>query len=559
MPKIEVAGQTISLSKNDFLAQGGEGSIYVRGSVAYKIYLDPTKMIPVGKIRELSALSLPTIIKPEQIIYEGNKEVGYTMQFVEKTYPLCQIFTKAFRERTGLTSDLSLGLVRDLQQTIAHIHQKKTLVVDLNEMNFLASNNFKHIYAIDVDSYQTSSYPATAIMESIRDRHSKTFSENTDWFSFAVVSFQMFVGIHPYKGGHPTLKGFEERMQKNVSVFNPEVSVPKAVLPFDVIPEVYRNWYKAVFEKGLRTAPPADLIATIHAITQVQTTVTSKMFTIIPIAEYEQLLRGFFINGSSNVAIGQDELYLNCNSSKKTVKFDLTRKFVGGFFGSSPLLMVQGEEGNLVVHNLYTGKNYETILQTDRLMSYCGRIYANVNEHVYEMVFYGSEMDMIVTQQVVAKVLPHASKLFPGVVIQDLLGTCYASVFPNSGECYQIRIDELKGYKLIDAKYDRGVLMIVGNKKGVYDRFIFSIKEDQIVEKRKVEDISYNGLNFITLVSGVCVGINEEDKIEMFFSNALTKVKIIEDSKINSGYSLCTDGERVLFVEGNKIVQGKTK
>ena len=58
-------------------------------------------------------------------------------------------------------------------------------------------------------------------MDSVRDRHAAGWNEGTDWFSFALVSFQMFVGIHPYKGKHPALKTLDERMAQNVSVLHP--------------------------------------------------------------------------------------------------------------------------------------------------------------------------------------------------------------------------------------------------------------------------------------------------------------------------------------------------
>ena len=63
--------------------------------------------------------------------------VGYTMPSVADAFVLCQTFPKAFREREGLTPDLTLGLVRKLQEGIAHVHARHILIVDLNEMNFL--------------------------------------------------------------------------------------------------------------------------------------------------------------------------------------------------------------------------------------------------------------------------------------------------------------------------------------------------------------------------------------------------------------------------------------
>src|SRR5262245_34856578 len=77
-------GGSVSLSQADFVAQGGEGSVYVKGSLAYKIYSDPQKMIPAAKLQELSALTAPNIIKPQDVLLNSrHTPVGYTMKRVQ--------------------------------------------------------------------------------------------------------------------------------------------------------------------------------------------------------------------------------------------------------------------------------------------------------------------------------------------------------------------------------------------------------------------------------------------------------------------------------------------
>ncbi len=261
---VYVKGQKVRLTPSEFKAQGGEGAVYVKGQTAYKVYADPAKMIPSAKIGELSALTLPDIIRPQDVLLDNRRApVGYTMRSVPDAVVLCQTFPRAFRERMGVTPDAMLHLVRALQEGVAHVHAQGILIVDLNEMNFLIDPQFRHVFFIDVDSYQTPHFPATALMESVRDRHATAWNAGTDWFSFAVVSFQMFVGIHPYKGKHPALKTLEERMQANVSALHPAVSIPAACLPFDVIPRVYRDWYRAVLDQGQRLPPPSGVLETI--------------------------------------------------------------------------------------------------------------------------------------------------------------------------------------------------------------------------------------------------------------------------------------------------------
>ena len=182
MDKYYVQGRgEIHLSKADFKAQGGEGAVYVKGSTAYKIYADPRRMVPKAKILELSVLTHSNIIRPMEVLLDqSSNPVGYSMRYVDKAFALCQIFPKAFRQRKNLTPEMVLRLVQKLQEGVRHVHAKGILIVDLNEMNFLVSEYFSELFFIDVDSYQTPSFPATVLMESVRDRHAKTFHEGSD-------------------------------------------------------------------------------------------------------------------------------------------------------------------------------------------------------------------------------------------------------------------------------------------------------------------------------------------------------------------------------------------
>jgi DNA-binding helix-hairpin-helix protein with protein kinase domain len=264
----------IQLSSRDFKAQGGEGAIFVKGSTAYKIYSDPQKTISPEKIQELSALTEPNIIRPLELLLDGkNRQIGYSMRYAGQSLLLCQLFPRAFRQRHNLTPDVTLQLVRKLQNGVRRVHSNGILIVDLNDLNFLVAEYFRELYFIDVDSYQTPSFPATVLMESVRDRQAQTFTTGSDWFSFAVVSFQMLVGIHPFKGTYAPFdnlsdkaKKLDERMRANISVLHTGVSVPATCLPFSVIPRAYLDWYNAVFETGKRIAPPESLTTRIEAL-----------------------------------------------------------------------------------------------------------------------------------------------------------------------------------------------------------------------------------------------------------------------------------------------------
>ena len=69
--KITVQGQgQVTLLQSDFVAAGGEGSVYCKGATAYKIYADPKRMLPLGKMAELAAISDKDVIKPEVVLLD---------------------------------------------------------------------------------------------------------------------------------------------------------------------------------------------------------------------------------------------------------------------------------------------------------------------------------------------------------------------------------------------------------------------------------------------------------------------------------------------------------
>jgi len=556
------SSKAIDLTQKDYVGGGGEGNIYVQGSVAYKIYTDPAKMIPLGKIDELSEITDPIVIRPEKIIVDSrNAPVGYTMRFIKHTYTLCQLFPRSFRERNKIDKDIIFDLVQQFQQGVKNVHHAKVLIVDLNEMNFLVGKKTDHIYFIDTDSYQTKHYPATAIMPSIRDWKTKLgkFNENSDWFSFGIVSFQMFTGIHPYKGKHPKVHGLEDRMQAGISVFNKEVSVPSAVYPFSVIPKDYLHWYTAMFEKGERLPPPdkpTPFIIAVAVPVFVPTAIHSSNFNIEEIRDYQSDVIGITGNSKNLVVTTTAGVWWNNHKA-----LDASKAVCGiGFSkGSTPVAITKKDNGNIGLIDLQTSRNIPFDMNYSQISSCDDRAYFKLIDHIYEVVFTGSGNSIVASSRDTASILEHAADLYPGVVIQKLLGASYVSLLSSTGT-NQIRIKELDKYKIVDAKFDRGVLMVVGVLHGKYDRLIFRFDSDNSYDLRLVADIVNTGLNFVSLDSGICVSLNEDDELELLSTRkGSSSIKAIKDNFVNGKTVIgdCHDG--VFVANGSKVYRVKMK
>ena len=559
-------GDIIRLNKSHFITSGGEGHIYARNGIAYKISIDPRTTIPYNKIQELSLIQNPNVIKPEDLL--TNKRgipVGYSMKHISNTYVLCQLFPKAFRLREKLENNTVLDLILQLRKMIEDIHKAEILVVDLNELNFLVSKDFKNIYGIDVNSFQTKSFPATALMESVRDRHSKTFSELTDWFSFGIVSFQLFVGIHPFKGRYPKIRypqdkmrELNERMLKNIPVFHSDVRYPGNVLPFDVIPQAYKDWYKSIFVNGQRVEPPIDAVEIVFIPTIIKETIGDKDFDISKLFQYDsELIDYISVNGIRIAVTKNKDVYINGKKSHNTdcKHFGITPK-------NNKIIGIKIENNKVMAYDIVQNKKLGCSISAQEIFSYKGRVYVKNMDDIIEIEFAEmKKMDPRPVPRLVGKVMENATYIGYGVVIQNVLGRYVASMFPKSRSNSQVPIEELDGYKVVEAKYDSGILIIIASKKGRYDKFILKFDDNnKRYSLRKIDNITYSGINFTVLENGVVIHINETEEIELFHKEKdSSTVKVLSSSIISGDMRLYSDGVKVLFSRDKEIYRLKMK
>ncbi len=551
----------VTLSKSDFAAAGGEGSVYVRGATAYKLYgapdahggfaFAPHKMIPLGKIQELSGLSLPDIIRPEDALLDGNgTPVGYTMRAVTDAVCLCQTFPKAYRDRNHLSADDMLRLVQTLQAGVRHVHDAGVLIVDLNEMNFLVDKTHQRVFFIDVDSYQTVHFPATALMDSVRDRHSAVFSKETDWFSFGIVSFQMLMGIHPYKGKHDTLKTLDERMQNNVSVLNASVRLPAVAPPLTVIPEAWRDWYRAVFERGVRIAPPDGLtpVVALAPVTTIRVAGSgSDNFDIEDAGRFD----GAVVSIWGAVTLTASGVYVGARRVGDAPP--------GAVLGVTPLqnapVLAHLENGKVILTDVLRKQTLPLDLAGQEVTASDGRIYVRQNDKLLEVTLTELPNRLLAGVQVVGQVLGQATRLFEGVAIQNLLGAAFAGLLPASGRFVEVRVPELDTYRIVDARYERGVLAVAGEKGGRYDRLVFRFDERHAsYDVRQTGDVAAPDINFAVLDSGVVALMNENETLELFAKTpGSATVKQVPDREVGGDCRLFRHGAQTLIARGDRL------
>jgi hypothetical protein len=360
------------------------------------------------------------------------------------------VFTKAFRERNGLDVKRILRLVESLREIVQSVHDAGVLLVDLNEMNFLVDDKLDCVYAIDSDSYQTTSFKATAIMPSIRDWsvNPDKFSNMSDWYSFAILAFQMIVGIHPFKGKHPTIKSLEDRMRGNASVFDPGVRIPTSVLyPFEDIPIGYREWMRDLFQDGKRSAPPADPGQPTKRVPKIVKLQPASGITMSTVASFKEATRYFDLK-SSWAAYDQDELQYKGVGYKIPACPEAVTLVDGN--GTPVTAWIDG--GRLHLWDVRAGIPVDVNLNAEAVMS-CGEVLvvkSGINLIQVNVTRMGSRLSAFT--KVVATVMPLATRLMDGFAVQLIFGVHYLTVLTRPNLSYTVKIPELKGHHVLSGQ-----------------------------------------------------------------------------------------------------------
>lgn len=564
----------VNLGQNEFKTKGGEGSIYIIGDRVYKV-CDPGKMIPEKKIDELAALKHPNLMIPDGILIDEKKHVvGYTMPAVPNNpVPLAQILTRAYRESNHITPEKMAKLVLKVVEItrFVHTHPHYLQVDGANEFNLMVTEQYDDIFGIDVNSYQTPTYPADAIMASIRDWHVGQdasgrwqWSQGSDWWSVGIIAFYMLTGLHPFKArfkGFDNLKTYMiDQMKAYKSAFLPEAMFPQAAVytPFeDAIPGgksgAYWQWLWSMFVEGKRLAAPDGFQAVVKFVTKVHEIIGSNNFIMQVLHEYASKVLGCYFQEGKEVVVCQNDLYVNNQRMNRVAD-----KMAIGFATKMNIPIVAHlENGNLRLQNLESKVPIRIELQAQDLMSCEGRIYARGQRDIFEIEVMQANNVFLGFARLVANVMPHATTMFEGGAIQDMFGACMVSIFPDSGMHRQLKIDELAGYRITQARYEGNVLMVVGvnRKTGEYDRLRFRFSKDwKTYDCVTTEGIQPTGINFTVTTKGICICITEEEKVEIFSSQMGSQtVKSYADPAVKGDMRLCHSDAQVRFAHGGKL------
>ena len=442
----------VTLSPADFVASGGQGTVHARGGVAYKIYSDVKHMPPMAKWAELRAVRDPRLVVPTGTLHDlKGAPVGICMPFIADATPLARLATGSFRRRHGIDDAQVVGTLDALRQAIVAAHAQGVHIVDLNPYNVLVTAGATDVVVIDADSWQTPSHPATAVLDAVRDRHSATFDSGTDWFAFAVVAAWTLLGVHPYKGTHPTVKGLDARMTAHASVFDDAVRRPPSARDPADLPATVRGWLEAVLHRAERTAPPPFTMAT-HRLPSLRTHAPVAV-TLTPVMQADAPIQACAEVGGVRWWITQAGVFRDGRQTMPrpagqiTLAASLTRVLIGAV----------GQAG-LTIHDATTGDALRCTLAARGVTTVDDALVALTADALVALKPVGQA----VAPRIVARVRP-ATQLFDGVAIQPLPGGCEAIV-PIGAGVARVRLP-VSLSRITSARAEGGVLRVIAEDR----------------------------------------------------------------------------------------------
>lgn len=560
--EVIVGGKRVKITPSMYVAAGGEATIYKHAGNALRIYHDVTAMPPKDRLDDLIKITRRNVVKPIDIISDAGTgaPVGFSMAFVTDTEPLCRFFTKAFRNSNNIGQGVIGNLVVEIQSTVDQLIKEGFLPVDLNELNILPSMKDYTPWFIDIASWATPRFPATAIMDSVRDPVVKgnAFTPGSTWYSFGVIATQLYLGIHPFHGMHPKFKmDWRKRMVENASIFESGVKVPPIVPPFSIIPPSHLDWLRKLFSSStFRDTPPLPGAAMAQPVTPAAARVVKATgsFSVdrwikapYPVVDvYTGYGRTYVVTTQSIYWVEGDNFTPIADRSKY-------QKAVLVQLNADEVVIALSNHGKAVFtlygHNGQGSQQIDSCMIPGGICARNGRFYSvsgtQLMEH--EIMRLGGTMRRV--ENFVDNVNDLTVKVFDGVVYQDLFGKAWLTIPYDKGMTVSKPVPALDGYRVIDAKGAGHIVAVIGEKNGQYVQFILSFNPAfTSYQLREVKD--QPELNFTVTNNGIIVML-VNDTLELFKDPM--QAKVVADPPIDAGTKLLATPNGVFFIDGNEV------
>ncbi len=560
---------TTTLYPKDHVATGGEGAVYRTGKTMVKIYTDAQRMQRGGfveKIRTLARFSHPHIVAPTNIVSDAKgTPIGFYMPRVEGE-PLARVFTNDFRLRTGFGDADAHTLVDRMRAVVQYAHDHKALMVDANEMNWMAVKDADDSISprvIDVDSWAIGRWGAQVVMPSIRDWHSKGFSVGTDWFAWGIVTFQIYTGIHPYKGPLTGYKAhdMQKRMQDNASVFHKGARLNRAVRDFSCIPAPLLDWYVATFSKAERTIPPSpyDTGAIGIRVPRIARTVHTAQGNLVFTKIYDGARKIIRIFPCGIALSDAGELVLLKSGRVIATGYGRDTEVVALASGWLAAECVDGVvQVTSIDHKTHRTQKHSLAITAERVLRAAERLFVVTDGSLVEIAVRVLGKTIVSLGQKWG-VQTTAATWFDGVGVQDSFGAMYLIVPFGDKHCAHLRVAELDGMCVINARAgSRFITLVALDKNGDYHKYELCPDKTYIGYTIWHDTVDAADINIAILPKGVCATIVKDGTLDIFVPANGTHNRV-HDRFITTTMTLAHHGNTVLFIKDGAVWQVRMK
>lgn len=288
MKEVILGGRRLRLDPAKILGTGGEADVYDIGAgLALKIYKGPDHPDYKGlseeqeaardrlrtrsaKLRDFPRALPPRVVAPLETAQDrAGAVVGYAMKLIPDAEPLLRWAEPVFRR--AVPPALVAPLFLDMHATVSRVHEAGAVIGDFNDLNIIVANGAAHL--IDADSFQFGRYPCLAYTERFVDpvvcapaelRPVRPHDCSTDWYAFEVMLFQSLLLVHPYGGVLPGPGRPSERALRRITVLDPRVRVPKASIPWRVLPDELLQRFHETLALDRRSAFPRTMLEALR-------------------------------------------------------------------------------------------------------------------------------------------------------------------------------------------------------------------------------------------------------------------------------------------------------
>lgn len=262
---------------------------------------------------------------------------------------------------------------------------------------------------------------------------------------------------NPFRGKHPKVTNFTERLKQNLSVYDKDVSVPAFIKDFEnLIPVNYNDWYKKIFTSTHREGPPSSFTDKIVKIIR-QLKVQVSNFDIELVKTYIDpivVVKNYFFYDKS-IVLTKNGLYVGDKKYPDVAPY--AEIIIINENNTNYVYSCIAKNGTLLVRDISNQRNIECTIAAEHIVGPAESTIVN-NQCLYTV--YDNKLNCVeffpkfnrVTSKKLTD-LVSSYQIFNGVLLQPVLDTVYVTLLRGKpGILENIPIKELSSERIVNAE-----------------------------------------------------------------------------------------------------------